>query len=60
MLESKAKDVSLIKLRPDLVRYAPDVAARFGLQESDAALLDAEEAVLEVDGIEPGDRDEAA
>lgn len=33
MLESKAKDLALLRLRNDLVRYAPDVAARFGLSE---------------------------
>ena len=31
MLESKAKDLALRRLRTDLQRYAPDVAARFGL-----------------------------
>lgn len=31
MLEAKTKDLSLLKLRGDLVRYAPDVASRFGL-----------------------------
>ena len=31
MLEGKSKDLSLLKLRPDLLRYAPDVAARFGV-----------------------------
>jgi UV DNA damage endonuclease len=31
MLEAKAKDLALLRLRPDLLRYAPDVAARFGL-----------------------------
>ncbi|QUS37213.1 UV DNA damage repair endonuclease UvsE [Falsirhodobacter algicola] len=30
MLEAKAKDLSLLRLRADLPRYAPDVAARFG------------------------------
>ncbi len=39
MLEGKAKDVSLLKLRPDLLRYAPDVAARFGVTATDAATL---------------------
>lgn len=29
MLEGKSKDLSLLRLRGDLVRYAPDVAARF-------------------------------
>jgi UV DNA damage endonuclease len=31
MLEAKAKDLALIRLRQDLLRYAPDVASRFGL-----------------------------
>jgi UV DNA damage endonuclease len=31
MLEAKAKDAALLRLRRDLSRYAPDVAARFGL-----------------------------
>ena len=31
MLEAKAKDLALLRLRQDLLRYAPDVAARFGL-----------------------------
>ena len=31
MLEAKAKDLALIRLRQDLLRYAPDVAGRFGL-----------------------------
>ncbi|MCW8195930.1 UV DNA damage repair endonuclease UvsE [Proteobacteria bacterium 005FR1] len=30
MLESKAKDVSLLRLRSDLTRFAPDVGKRFG------------------------------
>ncbi len=30
MLESKDKDLALLRLRRDLPRYAPDVAARFG------------------------------
>ncbi len=33
MLEAKAKDLALRRLRADLVRYAPDVAVRFGLGE---------------------------
>jgi UV DNA damage endonuclease len=32
MLESKAKDLALTRLRSDLPCYAPDVAARFGLE----------------------------
>lgn len=31
MLEAKAKDLALRRLRTDLQRYAPEVAARFGL-----------------------------
>ncbi len=50
MLESKSKDLSLLKLRPDLLRYAPDVAARFGLTPADEPALEAEEAaVLDAD-----------
>ena len=30
MLEGKTKDISLRRLKTDLLRYAPDVAARFG------------------------------
>ncbi|PHK96198.1 UV damage repair endonuclease UvsE [Pseudoroseomonas rhizosphaerae] len=42
MLEAKVKDLALIRLRSDLLRYAPDVARRFGLDEADAAALPAE------------------
>ena len=31
MLESKAKDLSLIRLRNDLARYAPELAPRYGI-----------------------------
>jgi UV DNA damage endonuclease len=37
MLESKAKDLSLIRLRNDLARYAPELLARYGIDESQAA-----------------------
>ncbi|MFP5077882.1 UV DNA damage repair endonuclease UvsE [Rhizobium sp. YIM 134829] len=48
MLEAKAKDLALLRLRPDLLRYAPDVAARFGLEASEVDALEAEEdAVLD-------------
>ena len=30
MLEAKVKDLALVRLRQDLLRYAPDVAGRFG------------------------------
>lgn len=46
MLESKTKDLALIRLRPDMLRYAPDVAARFGLTSSEAERLQEEEAQL--------------
>ncbi|MFC1457407.1 UV DNA damage repair endonuclease UvsE [Microvirga arabica] len=46
MLEAKVKDLALIRLRPDLLRYAPDVAARFGLSAFQAPLLEQEEAAL--------------
>ena len=49
MLEGKAKDISLLKLRPDLLRYAPDVAARFGILPDDADALEAEAGALEAD-----------
>jgi UV DNA damage endonuclease len=29
MLESKAKDLSLLRLRSDLIRFAPELAHRF-------------------------------
>lgn len=46
MLEAKSKDLALIRLRPDLVRYAPDVAARFGLTTAQQQALEGEEANL--------------
>lgn len=47
MMEGKSKDMSLLRLRPDLLRYAPDVAARFGISDEDAAGFAADEARLE-------------
>ena len=49
MLESKAKDLSLIRLRHDIARYAPDLAGRYGLDLSAAVedvgeILETEEA----------------
>ena len=46
MLEAKVKDLALIRLRPDLLRYAPDVAASFGLMAAQAAKLEAEASAL--------------
>ena len=40
MLEVKAKDLALLRLRSDLLRYAPDLAPRFGLDPKDAAGLE--------------------
>ena len=55
MLESKSKDLALIRLRPDLLRYAPDVALRFGLSNDKAELLEAEEArLLEAEPVAEG------
>jgi UV DNA damage endonuclease len=45
MLEAKVKDLALFRIRRDLVRYAPDVAARFGLTPSIAA--EDEEIIME-------------
>jgi UV DNA damage endonuclease len=59
MLEGKAKDISLLKLRPDLLRYAPDVATRFGITAAGAEELEAEEATLETEQS-PAEVDEAA
>ncbi|VXC35588.1 UV DNA damage repair endonuclease UvsE [Sphingomonas sp. 8AM] len=47
MLEGKSKDLSLLRLRPDLLRYAPDVAARFGITAADHAALADDEALLD-------------
>ena len=46
MLESKVKDLALIRLRPDMLRYAPDAACRFGLTQEMAASLEEEEGEL--------------
>ncbi|NGP17655.1 UV DNA damage repair endonuclease UvsE [Devosia aurantiaca] len=46
MLEAKSKDLALIKLRPDLLRYAPDVAARFGLYPAQQKALEGEQESL--------------
>ena len=46
MLESKAKDLSLIRLRNDIARYAPELAPRYGIDLA-AAAEDAGEVVEE-------------
>ena len=62
MMEGKSKDLSLLRLRPDLLRFAPDGAARFGVTQADAAALAADEAALEagVDAAADPDVDEGA
>ncbi len=37
------KDISPAKLRPDLLRHAPDVAGRFGVFPAEAKVLEEEE-----------------
>ncbi len=44
MLESKAKDLSLLRLRNDIARYAPELAPRYGISLN-APVEDAEEIV---------------
>lgn len=51
MLESKAKDLSLIRLRNDMARYAPDLAARYGVDAAQAG----EDVGEVVEEIENGD-----
>jgi UV DNA damage endonuclease len=60
MLESKAKDMSLLKLRADLLRFAPDVAERFGIRPADLCALQAEEAALETTEDPQKSKDEGA
>ena len=48
MLESKAKDLSLIRLRNDMAKFAPELAARYGVDARQAA-EDVEESVVEED-----------
>jgi UV DNA damage endonuclease len=57
MVEGKAKDISLLKLRPDLLRFAPDVAARFGIFPDAAKQLEADERLLEAGVAAEGERD---
>ena len=51
MLEAKAKDLALLRLRHDLARYAPDVAARFGLRVAEE-LAHSEEDEREIDAAQ--------
>lgn len=58
MMEGKSKDISLLRLRPDLLRYAPDVAARFGITPADADHLAADEARLDQGVGDPPEEDD--
>ncbi len=60
MLEAKVKDMALIRLRPDLLRYAPDVAAEFGLHAQQQKALEAEDATLEETAADDASTGEAA
>ena len=44
---SLRRQAMVLRLRPDLLRFAPDVAIRFGITERDAAAFAADEARLE-------------
>jgi UV DNA damage endonuclease len=46
MLESKVKDLALIRLRADLLRYAPEIAARFGLFPAELERVESETKAL--------------
>jgi UV DNA damage endonuclease len=50
MLEAKAKDLALLRLRQDLLRYAPDVATRFGLGAATPVVAE-EELAIEADAL---------
>ncbi len=52
MLESKAKDLSLIRLRNDMAKFAPDLAKRYGISSAQAS-EDVSE-IIEVDEEETG------
>lgn len=57
MIEAKAKDFALLRLRRDLPRYAPDVAVRFGLThapEPDPTEYYEDDPEAPVNGLEQG------
>jgi UV DNA damage endonuclease len=54
MLESKTKDLSLLRLKADLLRYAPDIAARFGSGPDDPYEAAAVDSMLD-EGIDSND-----
>lgn len=52
MLEAKAKDLALFRLRQDLLRFAPDVAERFGLASISADSENIEELAIDPAALE--------
>ncbi len=52
MIEAKAKDLALLRLRSDLSRVAPDVAARFGIEVKTAQQPPEEEITIQDEGVE--------
>ena len=52
MIEAKAKDLALLRLRSDLSRVAPDVAARFGIEVRTAQQPPEEEITIQEEGVE--------
>ena len=55
MLEAKAKDLALLRLRNDLARYAPELAPRYNIQPADTA-----DSVEEIELTEDGEAREEA
>lgn len=56
MLESKAKDLSLIRLRNDIARFAPDLAPRYGIDiaqpvEDVTEIVETEEDALQAEAV---------
>ena len=49
MLEAKAKDLALLRLRHDLARYAPELAPRYNIPTSPDEVEDAPELIAEPD-----------
>jgi UV DNA damage endonuclease len=52
MLEAKAKDLALLRLRSDLARIAPDVAARFGIEGTTVEQPQDREIAVEAESVE--------
>ena len=52
MLEAKAKDLVLLRLRQDLLRYAPDVAQRFSLSPQQVETEDLEDMAIDPAALE--------